>query len=83
VELHEPFGLPAVLGAVTSTAQDQNHRMLSLRFRELPAFRGMVGQLIVGEDGPRNIGFLMVARVFTLRMGLIPPAPTRSSSARR
>src|SRR6266516_6168285 len=28
--------------------------MLSLQFGELPAFRGVVGKLIVGEDSPWN-----------------------------
>ena len=43
VELDQPFGLRAVLGAVTSAAEDENHGMLSLQLRELPAFRGAVG----------------------------------------
>jgi hypothetical protein len=42
VELDQPLGLPAVLGAVTSTAEDENHGMLSLQLGELPAFRGVV-----------------------------------------
>jgi hypothetical protein len=54
VQLDEPFGLPAVLWSVASAAEDQNHGMLSLQFRELPVLCGMVGQLIVGEDRPRN-----------------------------
>jgi hypothetical protein len=32
MQLDEPFGLPAVLWAVASAAEDQNHRMLSLQF---------------------------------------------------
>ena len=54
MEFNKPFSLPAVLGAETSTAEDQNHWMLSLQFGELPAFRGVVGKLIVGEDSPWN-----------------------------
>src|SRR5262249_47508246 len=54
VELNEPFSLPAVLGAETSAAEDENHGILSLQFGELPAFRGVVGKLIVGEDSPWN-----------------------------
>jgi hypothetical protein len=54
MELNEPFGLPAVLGAETSAAEDENHRMLSLQLGELPAFRGVVGELVVWEDGPWN-----------------------------
>jgi len=54
MELDKPLGLPAVLGAETSVAEYENHRMLSLEFGELPVFRGVVGKLIVGEDGPGN-----------------------------
>src|SRR5262249_2740780 len=54
MELNKSFGLPAVLGAETSTAEDENHRMLSLQLGELPAFRSVVGQLIVGEGRPWN-----------------------------
>ena len=54
MELNEPFSLPAVLGAETSAAEDENHGMLSLQFGELAAFRGVVGKLVVGEDGPGN-----------------------------
>jgi hypothetical protein len=54
VEFKKPFSLPAILGAETSAAEDENHWMLSLQFGELPAFRGVVGKLIVGEDSPWN-----------------------------
>ena len=54
MKLDQPFGLPAVLGAITATAKYQNHWMLPLQFGELPTFRGMVGKLIVGEGSPRN-----------------------------
>ena len=54
MELNKPFSLPAVLGAETSAAEDENHGMLSLQFGEFPAFRGVVGKLIVGEDRPWN-----------------------------
>ena len=54
MEFNKPFSLPAVLGAETSAAEDKNHGMLSLQFGELPAFRGVVGKLIIGEDSPRN-----------------------------
>ena len=39
-------------GAETSTAEDENHGMLSLQFGELPAFCDVIGELIVGEDSP-------------------------------
>jgi hypothetical protein len=54
MELNKQFSLPAVLGAETSAAEDENHGMWALQFRELPAFRGVVGKLIVGEDSPWN-----------------------------
>jgi hypothetical protein len=54
MELNKPFSVPAVLGAETSAAEDENHWMLSLQFGELPTFRGVIGKLIVGEDCPGN-----------------------------
>jgi len=54
MEFNKPFILPALLGAETSAAEDENHWMLSLQFGELPAFRGVVGKLIVGDDSPWN-----------------------------
>jgi hypothetical protein len=54
MELNKPFSLPAVLGAETSAAEDENHGMLSLQIGELPALRCVVGKLVVGEDRPWN-----------------------------
>ncbi len=54
MEFNKPFRLPTVLGAVTSAAEDQNHGMLSLQLGELPAFRGVVGKLVIGECTPWN-----------------------------
>jgi hypothetical protein len=54
MECNKPFSLPAVLGAEAAAAEDENHWMLSLQFGELTAFRGVVGKLVVGEDGPWN-----------------------------
>jgi len=54
IKLNKPFSLPAVLWAETTAAEDENHWMLFLQFGKLPAFCGVVGKLIVGEDGPRN-----------------------------
>src|SRR6266699_4342604 len=54
MECTKPFSLPAVLGAETSATEDEDHRMLSLQFGELPAFRGVVGKLVVGEYSPWN-----------------------------
>ena len=52
MELNKSFMLPAVLRAETSAAEDEDHRMLSLQFGELPAFRRMIGKLVVGETAP-------------------------------
>jgi hypothetical protein len=38
MELNKAFGLPAVLGAVASPAEDEHHRVLSLRLGELARF---------------------------------------------
>jgi hypothetical protein len=54
MELNKPFSLPAVFGAETSAAEDQNHRDLALQFGELPSLSGVVGKFIVVEDSPRN-----------------------------
>jgi hypothetical protein len=50
MELNEHFNLPAIPGTVTSAAEDENHWILSLQFRELPSLCGVVGKLIVRED---------------------------------
>jgi hypothetical protein len=50
--------------------------MLSLQFGELPAFRGVVGKLIIGESGPWNdvsshkVLILNATRVFALQVAL-------------
>ncbi len=49
-----PLGLPAVFRAVAAAAEDEHHRVLSLKFGELPPLRGVVGKLVVGKDRPRN-----------------------------
>jgi len=49
MKLHEPFVLPAVLGAKTSAAQNKNHGVLSLQFGELPVFAGMIGKFVIGK----------------------------------
>ena len=54
MELNQPFRLSAVLGSVTPAAEDEDHGVSSLQVRELPVFRGVVGQLIIGEDSPWN-----------------------------
>jgi len=54
MELNKTFRLPAVLGAETSAAEHENHGMWSLQLGKLSAFARVVGELIVGEDGPWN-----------------------------
>jgi hypothetical protein len=54
MKLNEEFGLAAVLGAETAAAEDEDHGVLSLEVRELAALRGVVGKLVVGEDGAGN-----------------------------
>jgi hypothetical protein len=54
MEFDKPFGLAAILGAESSAAEDENHGMWSLQLGELAAFRGVVGKLVVGEDGAWN-----------------------------
>jgi len=54
MKLNKPFMLPAVLGAAASAAEDENHWMLPLQFRKLPAFSGVIGKLIAGQDSPWN-----------------------------
>src|SRR6267378_1214861 len=44
MELNKPFSLPAVFGAEASAAEDENHRVLSLQFGELPSLSGVVGK---------------------------------------
>src|SRR5215471_8081096 len=54
MQCNKPLSLPTVLGAETSATEDDDHWMLSLQFGELPAFRGVVGKLVVGDDSPWN-----------------------------
>src|SRR5262249_22511530 len=57
MKLNEPFMLPAVLGAVTSATENENHWILFLKFRELPALRGVIGKLVIGEHSSwKNVG---------------------------
>ena len=43
VKFKQPFMLPAVLGTKASATENENHRMLSLKIRELPTLRGVIG----------------------------------------
>ncbi len=49
VKLEKSFMLPAILGTITSAAENENRRMLSLEFRELPTLRRVIGKLVIGE----------------------------------
>jgi hypothetical protein len=46
--------LTAIFGAEAAAAEDENHGMRSLHIGELPAFRGVVGKLVIWKDGPWN-----------------------------
>jgi hypothetical protein len=47
MEFNKPFGLPTVLGTVSSATEDENHRMLSLEVREHSPRPPVVGKLVV------------------------------------
>ena len=51
MELNQALVLPAVLGTEAAAAEHENHRMLPLHFGKPPALAGMVGKLIIREDG--------------------------------
>ena len=44
--------MQAVLGAIASPAEYENHGMLTLQFRELAAFGSMVSKFVVGKERP-------------------------------
>jgi hypothetical protein len=54
MEFDKAFSLSAVFGAEASAAENKHHWMWSLQFGQLPVLRGVVGKLIVGEDGAWN-----------------------------
>src|SRR3981081_2553726 len=54
MEFKKPFSLSAVLGAESAAAEDEHHGMLALQVGELPAFRRVIGEFVVGENGPWN-----------------------------
>jgi hypothetical protein len=54
MKLNKQFRLPPVLGAKASAAENEDHGMLSLQLGELPSFRGVIRQLIVGEYSSCN-----------------------------
>jgi hypothetical protein len=57
MQLDEEFCLPAVLGAIPSAAEYENHGMLTLQLGELTAFCSMVGEFVIGEKrAGHNIG---------------------------
>jgi hypothetical protein len=71
MELHEAFGLTAVLGAEASAAKDENHGMLALQFGELATFRGVVGKFVIGKLRAGNdVG----SHGSTSGVGCTPPA---------
>jgi hypothetical protein len=52
MEFKKSLSLSAVLGAETAAAEDEYHRMLALQLGELSAFRRVVGEFVVGKNGP-------------------------------
>ena len=54
MKLNEALMLSPLLRAVTAATEYENHWVLPLKFRELPAFCGVVGKLIVGKDSAWN-----------------------------
>jgi hypothetical protein len=54
VEFKKPFSLSAVLRAETAAAEDDDHGMLALQLGELSAFRRVVREFVVGENGAGN-----------------------------
>src|SRR6185295_8623458 len=54
MKLNKSLMLPAILWAKPAAAEDENHRIGALQLRELPAFRGVIGELVIGEDSAWN-----------------------------
>jgi hypothetical protein len=50
MQLDKQFGLAAVLGAITSAAQYEDHGMLPLQFRKLAARGSVVSEFIVRKE---------------------------------
>ena len=56
VELNnESLMLPTLLWTETAATEDKDHRIWPLEFRELPAFCGTVGKLIIGKNSAWNM----------------------------
>jgi hypothetical protein len=54
MQLNKAFSLSAILGAKTSAAQHEKHRILSLQLGELSVLPRVVRKLIVGKYRSRN-----------------------------
>ena len=54
MKLNETLMLPPLFWTETAATEDENHRIWSLEFRELPALGDVVGKLIIGEDSAWN-----------------------------
>jgi hypothetical protein len=54
VELDEEFRLAAVLGAIASTAEHENHGVGTLQLGKLAALRGVIGELVIGKECTRD-----------------------------
>jgi hypothetical protein len=51
MELQQPFGLTAIFWAEGAAAKDKHHGIMSLQLGEFSMLRGMITELIVGENG--------------------------------
>jgi hypothetical protein len=54
MELNQQLGLPPVLRAETSAAENKHQWVLSLQLRKLAALREVVGKLVVGKHRSWN-----------------------------
>src|SRR4029077_9310647 len=84
MQLDKSFRLPAVFWAVTAAAEDKNHRMRPLQFREFSTFRGVVGKLVVGENSPRDhVGSHVKSSIISRLTPITdPPMRTRAAQTR-
>ena len=54
MKLKESFMLPSISWTKPSAAENYNHRIGPLQFRQLPALGGVIGKFVVGENGSWN-----------------------------
>ena len=54
MELHKPLMLSTLFWTKAAAAEDENHWIVLLKLRKLPAFCGVVCELIIREPSARN-----------------------------